>query len=245
MDYAYGEVDAGFGHIRFGRMPIEWGSGMVYNAEHDPLDEFGDSADRLPAPVGAVYLIGAIETSAENFVNASDDMLTYTGGVAYLGERYGIGTYNTYRVRTFADGTFTLFTGDVWARAENRHDRGMGVRLPDRRWKLVRRHQRRHRDGDWHATHRAAGQRHHSVRRRRWSGLRRPRSLRQRIPNLGFDPDFNVAHVRGAHAGPGARSPSMENNGGRETGAVRMGEGVSNALYLRPAIQYTVSRGSM
>ena len=38
-------------------------------------------------------------------------------------------------------------------------------------------------------------------------------------------------------------NPSMENNGGRETGAVRMGEGVSNALYLRPAIQYTVTEG--
>ena len=28
-------------------MPLHWGSGMVYNAGNNPLDEFGDSVDRI------------------------------------------------------------------------------------------------------------------------------------------------------------------------------------------------------
>ena len=249
LDYAYGEVDAGFGHIRFGRMPIEWGSGMVYNAGHDPLDEFGDSADRLQitAPVGPVYLIGAIETSAENFINAGDDMRTYTGGVAYLGERYGLGTYNTYRVRTFADdSTFTVFTGDLWARAE------LGMTTFE--WEFAFQTGGGNLSEDINdvtvtgiGTHLSALMGNDTIRFGAAAGLasgdQDPYDNEYRA--FAFDPDFNVALMMFEEPMPvlAHENPSIENNGGRETGAVRMGEGVSNALYLRPAIQYTVFEG--
>lgn len=249
IDYAYGEVDAGFGQFRFGRMPVEWGSGMVYNAGLDPLSEYGDNADRLQitAPVGPVYLIGAIETSAENFINADDDMLTYTGGVAYLGERYGLGSYNTYRVAKFGDDSkYTLFTGDLWARvqlgmtslewefafqtgggnlSEDVNDvtiTGIGTQLTA----LV--------GGDTLRVGASGGLA---------TGDQDPYDNEYRT--FSFDPDFNVALMMFEESMPvlAHENPHSQNNGGREWGAVRLGEGVSNALYVRPAIQYTVKEG--
>ena len=64
----FAELNTDFAKIRFGRMPVEWGSGMVYNAGNDPLSEYGDTSDRVQVtvPVGKVHLIGAFDTNAEN-----------------------------------------------------------------------------------------------------------------------------------------------------------------------------------
>ena len=95
---AWGQLDFKLAQVRFGRMPIEWGTGMVWNAGNDPLDEYGDTADRVQAmvPVGPVYLIGAFETPFENYVNEPDDLKQLTAGVAYLGEKVGIGVGQKY-----------------------------------------------------------------------------------------------------------------------------------------------------
>ncbi len=249
VEYAYGDVDAGFGHIRFGRMPVEWGSGMVYNAGLDPLDEYGDTADRLQitAPVGPVYLIGAIETSAENFINVDDDMLTYTGGVAYLGERYGLGTYNTYRVAKFSDDSqFTLFTGDLWARVQ--------LGMTEIEWEFAFQTGGGNLSEDINdvtitgiGTQLSALVGNDTIRFGAAGGLATGDQdpYDNEFRTFGFDPDFNIALMMFEEPMPvlAHENANIENNGGRESGAVRLGEGVSNALYVRPAIQYTLTEG--
>jgi hypothetical protein len=59
---------------------------------------------------------------------------------------------------------------------------------------------------------------------------------------FSFDPDFNVALMMFEEPMPvlAHENPNMENNGGREYGAVRLGEGVSNAFYIKPSIHYAL-----
>ena len=241
---AFGQLNTDFARIRFGRMPVEWGSGMVYNAGNDPLSEYGDTADRVQvtAPVGPVYLIGAFETSAENFVNVNDDLKTMTGGVAYLGERVGLGTYNTYRWQRFDDNSqYRLFTGDLWAKAE------LGNAIVE--WEF--------------AFQLGGGDLSDSVNDVRISGLGTqltallggektrfgfPSGLAtgdsdpydNEFRTFHFDPDFNVALMMFEEPMPVLmhENSHLVNNGGRETGAVRLGDGVSNALYIKPMIQH-------
>ena len=243
---AYAELDAGFARIRFGRMPVEWGSGMVYNAGNDPLSEYGDTADRVQviAPAGPVYVIGAFETSAENFVNVNDDLKTVTGGVAYLGERVGLGTYNTYRWQRFGDDSnFSLFTGDLWAKAE------MGNALIE--WEF--------------AFQLGGGDLSESVNDVRITGMGSQLTAMlgsdtfrfgftsgmatgdadpydNEYHSFSFDPDFNVALMMFEEPMPVLmhENSHLANNGGREMGAVRLGDGVSNALYLKPTVQYNL-----
>ena len=243
---AFGVLDADFARIRFGRMPVEWGSGMVYNAGNGLLSEYGDSADRVQvtAPAGPVYLIGAFETSAENFVNVNDDLKTLTAGVAHLGERVGIGTYNTYRWQRFDQNSqYRLFTGDIWAKAE------MGNALVE--WEF--------------AFQLGGGDLSDSVNDVRMTGMGSQLTLMlgnektrfglssglatgdaepydNEFRTFSFDPDYNVALMMFEEAMPVLmhENSHLANNGGREYGAVRLGDGVSNALYIKPTIQYNL-----
>jgi hypothetical protein len=118
---AWGEVHSSLGTFAFGRMPVSWGSGMIWNDGNEPLDEYGDTADRLQltSPIGPVYLMGAFETTAEGFVGEDDDISTISASVAYKTETAGIGLYNTLRYWTeSADQKYRAYTGDLWGRAE-------------------------------------------------------------------------------------------------------------------------------
>lgn len=116
---AWGELDTEIGRIRFGRMPVAWGAGMVWNAGNDPLSEYGDTSDRLQitSKVGPVYLIGAYELPFEGYLNQRDDLSGVVGGVLYETESVGIGTYNTFRWMNNTDEStkFSAFIGDIWA----------------------------------------------------------------------------------------------------------------------------------
>ena len=245
----FAEISTEYAKIRFGRMPVEWGSGMVYNAGNDPLSEYGDTADRIQvtAPVGALYLIGAAETSAENFVNQADDLKTFTGGIAYLGERFGVGSYNTYRVQTFEDSSeFKIFTADLWAKAElgmtevefefafqtgsgNLSQEENDVRISGIGTQLT------------------ALLGNDKMRVGASSGLATGDQdpVDKQFRAFSFDPDFNVALMMFEEPMPvlNHENPNLSSNGGREWGAARLGEGISNALYVRPAFQYTVMEG--
>jgi hypothetical protein len=43
----WSEVDTPVGVVKFGRMPLHWGSGMVWNAGTDFASEYGDTMDRI------------------------------------------------------------------------------------------------------------------------------------------------------------------------------------------------------
>ena len=241
---AWAQIDTGWGNIRFGRMPIHWGSGMVYNAGNGPLSEYGDTADRIQvsAPVGPVYLLGAIETSAENLPNVDDDLKTVTASVAYLGEQYGVGTYNTYRWQKFGDDSqFRLFVGDIWAKA----DLGTAKFEFETAFAL------------------GGGDLSESVNDVRITGFGAQLNAMMGKEKLkagltggvatgdediydteyhtfSFDPDFNVALMMFEEPMPvlAHENANLASNGGREYGAVRLGDGVSNALYIKPSIHY-------
>lgn len=245
----FADITTPFATIRFGRMPVEWGSGMIYNAGNGPLDEYGDTADRVQvtAPIGNIHLIGAFETNTENYVNTGDDLKTVTGAVAFLGERAGIGTYNTYRWQTFDDQSdFSIFTGDLWAEAH--------LGSAHLEWEFAFQLG----GGDFSesvndvsvsgaGSHISAMFGNDRIR----GGLSMGFATGDADPydneysTFSFDPDFNMALMMFEEPMPVLmhENPSAQNNGGREYGAVQLGDGISNALYLRPVMQATIVDG--
>lgn len=116
----WAEVASPIGRFRLGRMPVEWGTGMVWNAGNGVIDEYGDTADRiqLASKAGPVYILGAFETNYEGFLGEPDDMQTITSSVLYKTENVSIGTYNTFRYQSYEGDRFNAFTGDIFASAE-------------------------------------------------------------------------------------------------------------------------------
>ncbi len=47
MNRAWGEMEAALGHLRFGRMPSHWGTGMLYHSGDGINDDYGDTVDRI------------------------------------------------------------------------------------------------------------------------------------------------------------------------------------------------------
>ena len=119
---AWGEVQTRYGQLRFGRMPVEWGTGMVFNAGNDVEDDFGDTSDRIQftGKVKKVYVMGAFENRYEGLLAEPDDYRALVTAVYYKGERSGAGTYHTLRRRSLTDdagaeSTYYNWIGDVWA----------------------------------------------------------------------------------------------------------------------------------
>jgi hypothetical protein len=242
----WGQIETKFGQARFGRMPVEWGAGMVWNAGNDPLDEYGTTADRVQfiAPVGPVHLIAAYEVPFEGFINQSEDVRQLSGGVAYLTEDIGVGSYNTYRWQNRDDKSeFSIFTGDVWAKAR------LGRALLE--WEL--------------AFQLGGGDLSESINDVRVTGLGTVLSAKMAGTKLqagltggiatgdanpfdseyrafSFHPDYNVALMMFEEPMPvlAHENPHPYNNEGREYGAVRLRDGISNAMFLRPNIGYSI-----
>ena len=117
---AWGETKLGIGTLRFGRMPIHWGTGMVFNAGDDRWNGPGDTADRIQITrkAGEVYLLGAWEARSEGYVGEPDDLKGLAGAVVYQTERAGVGTYHSYRWQGQDDSQFTTYIADIWASAD-------------------------------------------------------------------------------------------------------------------------------
>jgi len=240
----WGQIDTQYAQVRLGRMPVEWGAGMIWNAGNDPLDEYGTTADRVQviAPVGPVSLIGAYELPYEGFVNESDDVRQLTAGVAHLGENVGIGSYNTYRwQQREGDDRFSLFTGDIWAKAklgQAEIELEVGFQLGggdlsesinDVRMTGVGSVLHARLDG---AKVRAG------IGGGIATGDSNPYDTEYR--SFSFHPDYNVALLMFEEPMPVLAHENAHpfNNGGREYGAARMGDGIENAMFLRPHIGY-------
>ena len=116
----WGEVKTPIGGVQFGRMPVHWGSGLVFNAGNNPLDEFGDTADRIQftAKADQVFVMTALESNNERFVNARDDAWSAAAAVMYNTERASTGLYTNYHRQSVDDLKFGLFTLDLYGGAE-------------------------------------------------------------------------------------------------------------------------------
>jgi len=240
----WGQLDTKYAQFRFGRMPVEWGAGMIWNAGNDPLDEFGTTADRLQftAPVGPVTLIGAYEIPYEGFVNQRFDVRQLSAGVAHLGENVGVGSYNTFRWQGHeGESKFSVFTGDVWAHAK--------LGQAEFEWEL--------------GFQMGGGDLSESINDVRLTGLGSVLNARvdgakvraglgvgittgdanpfdNEYRSFSFHPDYDIALMMFEEPMPvlAHENPHTYNNGGRDYGAVRLNEGIENAMFLRPSIGY-------
>lgn len=115
---AYADIYTPIGRLRFGRVPMSWGAGILFNDGLDPTDEFGDTSDRiqLTSRVGPLYLMGGWENMYEGYINEPDDMQAVDFALAYRSETVGIGLFNRYRFQPSQ--SFRAYTGDFWALAE-------------------------------------------------------------------------------------------------------------------------------
>ena len=240
----YGELHTDVGTVRFGRMPLEWGAGMVLNAGNDPTDEFGDTADRVQftGRAGQVYLQAGLETNAEQLVGEGDDVSSITGSLLYRNETAGAGLYNIYRTYSYDGDRFGMYTLDMWGEAQAgplRLETELAVQIG--RGDLG--------DGVDDASINAFGA--------TLTGAMDTEQIRlglsagvatgdkdttdKNFKTFTFDPDFNFG-------GPPTLflfeepmpvlEPTVKSdaNGGRDYDAVRTGYAISNALYARPRV---------
>ena len=52
----YAEVVSDIGIIRFGRMPVHWGAGMIFNAGDLPTQFVGETADRIQPATSSILI---------------------------------------------------------------------------------------------------------------------------------------------------------------------------------------------
>ena len=116
----YAEVVSDIGTIRFGRMPVHWGSGMIFNAGDLPTQFVGDTADRIQYSnqFDSVFLLGAIEVRDETFSSLADESVAGTLSLFYKDERVQGGLYNVYANQRSEDTSFNQFTIDGFLGAD-------------------------------------------------------------------------------------------------------------------------------
>ena len=238
----WAEVQTGVGQLRFGRMPLEWGAGMVFNAGNEPWQEFGDTVDRVQftGRAGDVYLQGGLESNVESFVNERDDVWGVSGSVLYAAEQASIGTYGLYRRYSYDESTFGMMTLDLWGEASagplhvetelagqiGRGDLSEGV--DDISIAAFGMTLQASMDFD-------------RVRLGLGAGLATgdKDNTDKRYRTFTFDPDFNQTLFLFEEPMP-TLTPTVQTdaNAGRDTDAARTGYALSNALYLRPQVGY-------
>jgi hypothetical protein len=116
----WGEVNSDIGIIRFGRMPVHWGTGLVYNSGNAATQYIGDTADRIQYSkhFNPVYLLLAIESRNEGFISVADDTFAGTVGVYYANERLAAGLYNVYERQVYDESAYGQLTVDLYGEAE-------------------------------------------------------------------------------------------------------------------------------
>ena len=241
----FAELHTGAGQLRFGRMPLEWGSGMLLNAGNAANQEYGDTVDRIQFTglAGQVYLQAGLETNAEQFVSESDDVWSVTGSLLYKTEQAGAGVYNIYRTYSYDGATFGMYTLDIWGAAEagpltletefvaqiGRGDLGEGVN-----------------DASINAFGAMidAGYTLDRIRVGLAGGLATgdKDTTDNNFKTFTFDRDFNQTLFLFEEPMPTLQpTVSTDANAGRDTDAARTGYALSNAMYVRPRVGYTFS----
>lgn len=239
---AWGEVETPIGRFAAGRMPMEWGTGILWSAGNDPGDEYGDTTDRLQFSnnFGQVWVLGAYDVQAEGFLNAPDDMQSLSAAVGYKDETSGAGLLASYRFQPSLG--WQQFTGDLFAATQ------MGPL--DLKVEGV---------GEFGSGDLETGA--NNIKQMAFGAMLAGRYEGPKL-NLGveagfasgdadpddaslhtfaFDADHDVGLILFEETLPTlAATVATEANGGRTTEAALSTDGVSNALYLRPAVGYQI-----
>lgn len=104
---AWADIDTDIGRFSFGRMPLHWGVGIWQNDGMSLNSEYGDTADRVSFEAlvqDTVFVRAALDTHAENFLNAADDTYALSAAAAYRSETLVIGAQVHYRHTDVLDG---------------------------------------------------------------------------------------------------------------------------------------------
>jgi len=238
----WGEAYTDWGRIAIGRMPLQWGSGILWNDGNAVDAEYGDTADRVQVSgrIGPVFVMGAWDVQYEGYLGAADDMQSATLAAGYRSETMGTGLLANYRYRPEAPDNYQAFTGDLWGFAElgpvraelegtlvygagnldtganNITTLAMGAMLK----------------ADYKAEKLSFGAEFGAA-----SGDDDPTD--STLKTFTFDRDHNVGLLMFEENLPTLSAPAATAaNGGRTTDAARSGDGISNAIYFRPAVRY-------
>ena len=238
---AWGEVYTDIGRFRFGRVPLHWGAGIWQNDGFAPDAEYGDTADRIQftSRVGMLYLMGAWDVNYEGYINVPDDMQSLNLAFAYQTETLGLGFYNQYKWQPSEN--LSLYTGDLWAKAQ------MGTL--DLEAEVV---------GVFGAGNLGGGandMRISAVGAMIKGDMQLDKIIvgiegglatgdaddDSHIKTFTFDRDHNLTLMMFEEPMPTLEATTAnETNGGRDYDAVLTGEGIRNALYVRPHVGYRV-----
>lgn len=232
------------GTLRFGRMPVQWGSGLVFNAGNDPGDDAGDTEDRVSFTglAGPVHIMGAVGLPYEGYVNDGDGLRAVTGSVAHLAEQAGVGLYSTYRWQSQEDQKVGLFIGDLWGKAE------LGPVVVET--ELASAFGRGDLDNGANDVSIMAfgGQLTGGLSLDKLNlGLNLGFATGdgnvddKKLRTFAFDPDYDVGLLMFEQPMPVlAAAVPTESNEGRNLSALRTHNGLSNAFYLRPSVGYGI-----
>jgi hypothetical protein len=240
---AYADVYTSVGRLRFGRMPMHWGAGVLYNAGDTVLSEYGDSADRVQftTRAGPVYVMAGYDVLYSGFteatVNGHDDMQAVDVAVAYRTEATSIGLYNRYRFQPQQD--FQSYQGSLWGAVElgpvHTELEVVGVvgagdlsdELNDQKIRaggaLLTADAQFDKIHGGLAVAVASGDGDDS------DGV---------LNGFTFDRDHNVALMMFEEPMPILAAVPNEANGGRDESAVVTGDGFTNGFYLAPRVGY-------
>lgn len=241
----WGEVNSDIGIIRFGRMPVHWGAGMIFNAGNQPTQFIGDTADRIQysKQIDSVFLLGAIEAREEGFISAKDDTVAGTLGVYYATDRIKAGLYNVYAKQNIDGGSFGHFTTDLHGSAD------LGS------FKVETELAFQYGSGDLNNGL-------DDITQKAFGGLVDASLQMDELTagvNIGyasgdddlsdkefktfsFDQNYDISLMLFDQVLP-TLMPTVSNevNNGLETGAARLGNSISNAIYVQPRVAYKVS----
>lgn len=237
---AWGEVYTDLGRLRFGRVPLEWGTGMYLNDGLALDAEYGDTSDRVQfiTRAGPVYVLTAWEVELEELLNSPDGMQTANLGILYRSEAFGAGLLNRYRYQPSQ--AFNAYIGDLWLMAS------LGSVAVETEVVAV-----------FGAGNLSSTLNDQSIRAvgallkaeaafdKLSLGLEAGLATGDADPNdtviktFSFDRDHNVSLLLFEEPMPVFDSGSTA-NGGEDRTNIRTGEGISNALYLRPHVGYKV-----
>lgn len=237
---AWAEAYTPIGRFALGRMPMQWGAGILWNDGNDPEAEYGDTADRLQfsTRVGPMFVFGAYDVQFEGYLGSEDDMQAASLGIGYRSETAGVGLLNNYRYQTSQK--YKAYTGDVWAftelgpiRAElevvgvfGAGDLETGATEVD----IMAF------GGMLNAAY-STDKLTLGVEGGFATGDAEPSDAK--IRTFSFDRDHNVSVVLFEETLPTLQTAVQnDSNEGRTTEASLTGDGLSNVLYLRPAVKY-------
>lgn len=241
----WGEVNSDVGIIRFGRMPVHWGAGMIFNAGNKPTQFIGDSADRLQysKQFESIFVLAAIETRESSYVSSPDRTNAGTLGLYYATDRISAGLYNVYATENTTDTSFGHFTTDLHGKAD------LGALKIETEL----------------AFQYGSGSLKNGlddVSQKSFGGLIDASLKLDDVTagfNIGyasgddnfddkvfktfsFDQNYDISLMLFDQVMP-ILAPTVSNdtNNGLETGAARLGNSISNAIYLQPRVSYRVS----